>query len=181
MAAQLILMNGFRARPAVPVQGVGHQLLAGAALAADQNARVGGGGAVDELAELVHGRRGAQDLGAVGELGAQLLHLAPQRRVLEGVADRLQEALAGERLLDEVVDPELERLDGLGDRRLAGDDDGRRQALFLGQLAHQVDAAHPRQTDVEQEQVGRPLGIGELGRAPSADSTARAAQLSSRS
>ena len=71
-----------------------------------------------------------------------------------GVADRLHQALAAERLFDEVVDPELQRLDRLGDRRFAGDDNGGRKGVRVGEPAHQLDAADARQPDVEKQQVG---------------------------
>jgi hypothetical protein len=75
--------------------------------------------------------------------------------MLEAVGDRLQEPLAGERLLDEVVDAEAHRFEGLAHRGLAGDDDGRRQALFVAELANEVDAVLSRETDVEQQQIGQ--------------------------
>ena len=50
-------------------------------------------------------------------------------------------------------DAEADGFDGLGHGGLAGDDDGRRHDV--AGHAQQVDAAHPRQPDVEQGHVGR--------------------------
>ena len=61
MAAQLRARNGALALRAVLVDGPGHQLLAGAALAGDQHRDVLGGDAADGLVDLLHGRAAADD------------------------------------------------------------------------------------------------------------------------
>ena len=136
------------------MQRARHQLLAGAALADDQDAGVGDRGAGDLAPQLLDRRRGAEDLGLAAQVGLERGHLALEGLVLQGVVDRLQEALAAERLLDEVVDAEPQRLDRLADRGLARDDDGGGEALRRHQPPHQVDAAHGAQADVEQQQLG---------------------------
>jgi hypothetical protein len=130
------------------VQRVRDQFLAGAALAADEHARLGRGHLLDGRAERLHGFRLADELLVAR---AQLADLPPQRRILEAVAHRLEQPLAAERLVDEVVDAELDRLHRLGHGSLAGHDDGRGHGLAHD--PHQVDAAHPRQAHVHQGHV----------------------------
>ena len=75
--------EGTGAPPAAVVQGAGHQVLAGAALAGDQHRGVRGGGPLDEVAHLAHHRALAQDLAKAGGLGHRLpqaAHLLLQRR-----------------------------------------------------------------------------------------------------
>ena len=61
-AAQLITTIGLSARAAGPMQGLGHELLAGAALALDQNRLVRRPGTLDQSEDLLHRRRLADDL-----------------------------------------------------------------------------------------------------------------------
>jgi hypothetical protein len=130
----------------------GHQLLAGAALAPDEDRRLRPSGGGDLLAQPGHGRRGSQER-ALPHRRPKGRHLTLECGAAEGVADGGAQALAAERLLDEVVDPQPERLDRLADRRLAGDHDRGRQAPPMGELAHETDAARPRQAHVHEQQV----------------------------
>ena len=61
MAAQLILMNGLSRRRAALVQRGGDQLLAGAALAGDEHRGGRVGDLVDDLVDVLHLRRLADD------------------------------------------------------------------------------------------------------------------------
>src|SRR5204863_2514510 len=74
-----------------------------------------------------------------------------QRLALETVAHRLEQTLARERLVDEIVRAEADRFDGLGHRGFAGDHD-RGRHHFAGD-AQQFDAAHAGQADIEQRHV----------------------------
>ena len=83
-AAQFILTSGFGAPRAAIVERVGDQLLAGAALAADQDGDVGVGDLVDGLEDAPHRRALADDLlEAVGALHLleQAAVVAPQQHV----------------------------------------------------------------------------------------------------
>ena len=68
-AAQWTLTNGRPARGLVVVDRLGEQLLAGAALAADQHRGRAGGDLAHLLQELAHLRAGADDAGRMKEEG----------------------------------------------------------------------------------------------------------------
>ena len=75
-AAQLNLMNGPSAVSAVVMDGVGHQLLADAALAQDQHRRLGAGHLVDQLVDLLHRLGIADDVGGLEPLLQRILQAA---------------------------------------------------------------------------------------------------------
>ena len=85
---------------AVAMDGAGHQFLAGAAVAVEVDAGVGGGDQGDAFEDLLHGRRGADDLAAGGLAGRRRrVGLAaghgPQRP-LDGPLDHRQVERLGE-------------------------------------------------------------------------------------
>ena len=158
IAAQLTSTNGRSRRMERQVDRARHQLLAAAVLAVDQHAAVGRRGGGDLLAQRPDRRALADDLGALIETRAQGRVLALEPRVLEGAADRDQDLLEGERLLDEVVGAQARGLDRRLDRAVAGDhhDDGlRTRPLELGERLEAVHAVHP---DVEEGQIGQLVG-----------------------
>src|SRR5205823_11186305 len=114
------LDEGALAAGGLHVDGARHQLLAAAVLAVDQHAAGGRRGGRDLLAE--HPDRGAlaDDLGPLLEARAERRVLALEPGVLEGAADRDQDLLERQRLLDEVVGAQTRRLDGRLDRAVAG-------------------------------------------------------------
>ena len=110
------LHERMRVALACPMQRLRHQLLAGARLAGDEDGRVGGGHLPDELEDLHHRLRGADDSLA---LGGALAELQAQRRDLGAHVGVLEDALQGgeqvvdlEGLGDVVVGAVLHRLDG---------------------------------------------------------------------
>ena len=134
------------------MQRRGDELFPAAALAAQQHARVCLRDFADDLEESAHRFGVAEDALFVR---TECIDLAAQRRVVEAVLDGLQEPLAADRLVEKVVDAEAHRLDRLRHRRLTGDDDDRR--AVRAEAVQQIDAAHAREADVDQEQVD--LGI----------------------
>ena len=139
---------------------------------------VGGRDAFDRLAQALDRRRAAEDLRLGGEARLQRRHPALQRRVLEGVADRLQSRSRENGFSMKSCDAEPQRLDRLADRGLAGDDDRRRQRARAARRRTSSTPLCPRQAHVEQQQVGRRLAAGRRGAAapPRREPTASGAQ-----
>ena len=107
----------------------GDQLLAGPALALDENGRSAGRGLDDQVEHLTHARALADD---VGELVVALLNVLPEVAVLvnqptplEGVADHHQHFIVLERLGDVVECSGFHRRNGALDGRVGRDDDDR--------------------------------------------------------
>ena len=131
MAPQFTEMKGLPRAIAVEVDGAGHQLLAGPALAGDHR----GGGAVRDLAD------GLEDLAHPGALADDVVEAVLRLELLPEVEVLVAEALALERPSDDEVDlVELERLGdvvvgpelhGL-DRGLGGADGGDHDHHRLG-------------------------------------------------
>ena len=87
---------------------------------------------------------------------------ASSRRALrrvEHVAHADEDALAGERLLEEVARAELDGLHGVVDRRVPADDDDGQvpRRLVAADLREGVEAADVRQLHVEDGEVDRRL------------------------
>ena len=131
--------------PALRVQRLGDELLAGPALARDEHRRLGVGHARDELAHLQHRGAGPEDLlealGAV-DLLAEALDLLAERPVPERPLDRERELVHIERFRDEVVRAGPDR----GDRRLhvrvGRDHDDRHVLAAADELLAELDAVH---------------------------------------
>ena len=138
------------------MDGAGHQLLAGAALAQDQHRRIGGRHAVHEAQHLLHSRAAGDDalVARLVELGAHDHVLAHQAGLLGRLADQDVELLDARRLGQVVVGAELHGLDRGGHLLEAGHDDdlwGLREILQLAQHLDALDVRHPH---VEQQHVG---------------------------
>jgi hypothetical protein len=170
VAEQLGLDQLFRDRGAVDlderalaphrldVNGARDQLLAAAVLAVDQHAPVGGRGGRDLLAKHAHRGALADDLGALLEARAQRGVLALEARVLERAADRDQDLLERERLLDEVVRAQARRLHRGLDGAVAGDHDHNRLGPCPLDLGEGLEAVHPVHPDVEERDVRQLVG-----------------------
>ena len=141
---------------AVGVQRLGHELLAGAALAGDEHDRVGGshphdapqnfadrGGPADDALEFV----------AVFELGRQKRNLAGEASAVERVANLDQQLLLGKRLLNVVERAQPYGLDGAVDGAVRGHHDDLRQRLHLFDRAQHVDAVVRAHAQIGEHQV----------------------------
>ena len=125
MAAQLMADEGLVPSPAQVVQGARQQLLAGAALAQDQDAHVRGGDLLDKAADLEH-------FGCARDHAVQR-HMAPRLYELpvlvlelgqiEGAAQDQAQLARIDRLLVEVVCASGDRTHGVLAGLVAGDHD----------------------------------------------------------
>src|SRR5262245_7085977 len=131
-----------------------YQLLAAAVLAVDQHAAGGGRGGRDLLAQRPDRRALADDLGALLEARAERGVLALEPGVLEGAADRDQDLLERQGLLDEVVGAQARGLHRGLDRAVARDHDHDRLGARALDLGQGLEAVHPAHPDVEEGDVG---------------------------
>ena len=140
------------------------QLLADAALAANQHGDVAVGDLLDDLRDALHVRAVAPEqeraILVVAQLAAQLGDLRDQARLLDRALDRgverdLAEAFRIVRLDDVVGGAEPHRFDD-GRGVLAARQHDRLQVGLGGlQRAQRFEAVHPRHHHVEQHDVGR--------------------------
>ena len=120
------------------VEGLGYHFLAGAVLAGDEDVGVGGADARDELEDGVHGGGGGDEVGGVGDPGAEdavfgfePLGAAVGAVELDLLAEDGEEARVVPRLLDEVAGALAHGLDGEVDGGPGGhDDDGDARVVF---------------------------------------------------
>ena len=110
---------------AVAVDGPGRQLLAGAALAAQVDAGVGGRDQGDPLEHLLHGRRGADDRPCAARGGRRRRALGRPGRVLQRPPDGPLGHRQVERLGQVVEGPVADRADGRGQLAVGRHDDDR--------------------------------------------------------
>ena len=146
------------------VQGVGDQLLAGAALADDQHVGVRVGHRGDRLQHALDPGGGAEDLAVGGLLEqppTQLGVLDQQLAVLERVLDEPQHLLGLERLLHHVERAgALGGLHRLAHRAIGRDDDDLQRRIAALQLLGQHEAVAVRQHEVHDRHLGVRLRDG---------------------
>ena len=133
-----------------------HQLLAGAALARDEDGRAGRRGHLDEVMDLLHRAAGAEETAEPArffELATEEGHLAHDLRLLERLLDERPEPARLHRLGDVVVDPALHRRHRGIHGRVPGEDDhcGGRAVLLKG--AGEGQAVHPGHHEVRDHQI----------------------------
>ena len=133
-------------------------LLAGAALAGDQDRGLRGGDLVDQAVKLEHPRGLADELlepAAADHLAPQEQYLLAHRRPLQSLHDDRREAFGLDRLDEVVVDAAPRRLDRAVDRAVRGqDDEGRLDPVIL-EIGDQVETAAAGKLEVGDDQVGR--------------------------
>ena len=153
---------------AVGVDRLGHQLLAGAALAHHQDRGARRRRLGDQAEDLLHPLALAHDLGEarlVPERGAQLAVLVLQAALVEPVAQDVEDLLVLEGLGDVVEGALLHRRDGGLHRGVGRDHQHDQVRVDLLQLLEDLEAAHLRQHHVHDGGVeavparqGQPLG-----------------------
>ncbi len=138
------------------LDGARDQLLAGAALAFDQDRDVGLRGARAQPEDLAHLGRGGDEVfegEAVLGLLLELLYFAGQRADLELVADRDRDALGRGGLDQEVVGAGAHGFHGGIDAALGGQHDDGKLGVRGTQLGEDVEAAHVGHDEIEQHEV----------------------------
>ncbi len=130
--------------PARGVDGRRHQLFAGARLAGDQDAGVGGADPLDERGDLPHGATLTDQGRPPCELGLERAVLGAGPVELEGRAYRHQHCLRRERLLQELERAELHRPHGVGELCLAAHHDDRGGTATLAEPCQRVQAIRAR-------------------------------------
>ncbi len=176
---ELTVTNGPPRAPRVVVDGLGHQLLARAALAEHEDVALRRRREPDELEDLLHRLALADDVvegEALPELLLERAVLGREPPLLQPLADGEQHLLVLERLGDVVERPLAHGLDGALDRRVGGDDHHHQVGVVLADLPQHLQAVHAGEHEVEQDQVdllalqhGERLlagGGGRAGRAP---------------
>ena len=145
---ELTATNDRSERERVGVDRPRHQLLAGAALALDENRRSARRGLDDQVEHLPHPLAAADD---VAELVIPLLDVLAQAAVLvhqapplQRVADDDQHFVVLERLGDVVERAVLHRRDRALDRRVGRDDEDRQVFVDPLQLVERLDAVRCR-------------------------------------
>src|SRR4029453_10931717 len=142
------------------VQRVRHQLLPGAALAADEHGDVGVGDAVDGLEEPAHRRAGPHDAlepVRLGHLREQPAMIAPQQDAFHDPARDDAQRVVVEGLRDVVGGAELHGLHGRLLGAVRGDHDDRQVGIEptgTFQHVHPAHAVHPQVGDDEVEAAG---------------------------
>ena len=155
----------------VRVNRARHELLAGAALALNQNRRSAGRRLDDQVEHLPHPRAPADDVREVVvpavPLLQQLAVLAHQPPPLHRVAHDDEDFVVLERLGDVVEGAGLHRGNRALDRGVGRDDDDRQVLVDPLQLVERGDAVEPRHHDVDDRRVERqrarqlePFGAG---------------------
>ena len=144
------------------------QLLAGAALAANQHRDVGVGDALDQVAHLGHPLAVAEQHAGTCDCDCELLaqrrHLATELPLLERVGERHFEIGLVERLADEVGGAELHRLHDGRRPALAREHDDRDVAIDLLERGERLEPVHRARHHHVEDDGRRPLGVVALDR-----------------
>jgi hypothetical protein len=138
------------------VQGAGHELLAGAALASDQDGDVRVRHLLDDLAHLAHlGSVPSQDhhLGLVAGPTAQLRDLLLERALLERLLEGQLELFHLEGLAQEVRGPEAHRLDDGARLTVSGQHHHGHVREALLEALEGLETVHARQDHVQGDQI----------------------------
>src|ERR1043166_6732496 len=114
---------------------------------------------LDALDHPLHGPARAHDLVLGVHLGFEPHVFAGEVHVLEGVAQREEDAVRVERLLQKVVGAQLGRFDGGLDGAVARDHHDLGARVELAQLAQRLEPVHALHLHVEQHEVGPELGV----------------------
>ncbi len=140
--------------PRAQMQQPPDDLLAGAGRSGDQHPAAGRRRLVDLLAQLVGERRDPDQVDVAAGAQLELLVLAAQLGRLDGALDDEQQPVGFERLLDEIVGADLDRLDRGFDRAVAADHDHRHRRHLGAQQSEDFDPVElaALQPDVEDDE-----------------------------
>src|SRR6185312_10374031 len=141
------------------VKGAGHELLPRAVLSGDEHASGRGRDLLDALDHLLHRPARADDLILRVHLGLEPYVLAGEVNVLQGVAQREQDAVGVEGLFQEIVRAELGGLDRGLDRSMTRNHHDLRVRVELAQLPQRLEPVHPLHLHVQENEMGPELGV----------------------
>ncbi len=161
MAPQLIATNGWFGPRAGAVDRAREELLAGAALALDQHARVAGGHALRAREHVLHERGAGHDLLAPGlpRAGAPLVPAVQG----EGARDLRQQLVRVVGLGEVAEHAALHRRHRVGDRAVGGEDDHGQARVGRLDLLEERHAVHAAHAQVGEHDVGTGGGDGRQG------------------
>ena len=145
--------EGTAAAQALLMDAPGHQFLARAVFAGDEDAAVAGRGLGDHAQKLLHRLALPDDLVLVLDLGLEGADFLFQLPAPQRVRNRKEDALEGERLLDEIRGAEPDCLDRGFDGAVAGDDDHGKVGINGLNSCQGLDAVDAGKPDVEQGQL----------------------------
>ena len=134
------------------------ELLAGAALAGEEDRRLGAGEALDAGEEGVHRRRAADEvdqLVALADLRREPAVLALEPPARQRPVDRELERLRLERLREVVVGAGADRLDGAGDRAVGRHHDEADVGVLRAHAGEELAAVAVRQPPVGDHEIDR--------------------------
>ena len=138
------------------MNGSGDQVLAGSAFTQDEDRRRQIGDLLDHGHDLTHDLAGPQhelSFVLIGDLGSQRDHATTEVLALQRIAHKRPKSVVVEFLVDVVVGPILDRLDGdldLVDGRHHDDLD---LVVMVADDLENLEAAHAGHPDVEQHEV----------------------------
>ncbi len=161
MAAQLTSTKGSLGAIRKLVELPGDELLSRSVLSHDEHPRVGRSDARYRFHDGEHLGVGADDIRLDADLPLQLDVLARELGLIDAVADRQQQPLHIDRLLQKIERPELRRVDRGGDRSVPRYDDDGKTGMKLLELSENLETVHTRHLDVEQHDVDA-LARGEI-------------------
>jgi len=140
---------------------IARAVLSRARLARDEHRRLRRRAASDPFLHLLQGRRIADDPEPFLDREPEVAVLLSKLPLLDRIAQGQQDALALERLLDEVERTQPGRLDGRRDRTVPRNHDHGKLGPAPPHLGKHFQAVHPRKLDVQQDRV-RVAGLDPL-------------------
>ena len=155
------LDEGALRAPAVVVQRVGDELLAGAVLALDEDVGLGvghGGHQIEQLAHLPAAADDVVELVAIAQLPLERDVLGSELHALDRAPENREHALAVDRLFQEIRGAGFHRLDGARDAALPADDQHLGAGTHALELPDEVSAVGVWQHEVDERDVGHPAG-----------------------
>jgi uncharacterized protein YoaH (UPF0181 family) len=144
---------------AVPVNRVGHQLLARAVLSLDQHAGVARRNLADEREQLLHlvaARHHVGERGVILQLDPHAAVLRRHHHLLFCLLEHREQQHRVDRLFDEPERAGVHRLDDFGHAAVAGDHHDLRVWRLRAQIAQQVQVVNVWEHEVEQHDVRFP-------------------------
>ncbi len=140
---------------AVLMDGSRHQFLTGAVFAADQHSTIGRAGRFDQLLQLLHDRRLADELELPLDFGAEVAILLLEPVLIQGMFHPEGHIFEGQRLFDIVVRTQFDRLDRRLDRTVPGHHHDLSAGHQFAQSLEGLQPVHLGHPDIQHHQFRR--------------------------